>query len=205
MPLDSDLARQLDVFNLTHKLQEVAHQTMLSYLFIEPPRAAVEAAQRSLDWAKLTRKPVQSVADYEFAISDMIDRDLIWVIDANKQSLIADYLDADPALGPTDGIPDLDTLQITIRFANLLDDLWANLDCERPGVIWSRDCQSDHLHLIYSSTRKQCLEFLREELSADDDDAVHIEHVSGPKPCGPWRCNWWHNYKSGYVLEVHYL
>ena len=125
-------------------------------------------------------------------------------MDADKQSLIADYLRTTPALGPTDGMPELGTLQISLRFANLLDELWADIDCERPGVIWSSDWISEKLHLIYSPNRKGCLDFLRDELVEDEEYPIDIEHISGPNPCGPWRCQWWQKYESGHVLEVRY-
>jgi hypothetical protein len=205
MTSDSDVGRRLLKFWATHNLQDAAHQTVISHLLIEPPRLAAEAARRSRGWAKLTSTTVKPVSDYQAAISDMIARDLVWEIDASKQSLIAEYLDADPALGPTTGMPDVGTLQIAIRLAKLLDDFWANVDGERPGAIWSREVQTDKLHLVYSPTRKQCLEFLRDELSDDDHGSVNIERVSGRVPCGPWRCQWWHKYESGYVLEVHYF
>lgn len=204
MTPDPDLARHFDAFHATHNL-DTAHRTVLSYLDFEGARPVVEAARRSRAWAKETSKTVQAVSDYESAISDMIARDLVWEIDATKQSLISDYLDAAPALGPTEGIPDIGTLQFSIRFANLLDEFWAGIDCERSGLICCVDWQTEKLHFIYSPTRKGCLDFLRDGLSSDDDDTARIEHVSGPKPCGPWRCQWWLRYESGYVLEVHYL
>ena len=205
MTRDPAVARHIDAFNLNHKLQDAAHQTVISYLLMEPPRPADEAARRSRGWAKDTCKIVQSLSDYESAISDMMDRDLLWIIDDNRLSLISDYLDATPALGPTDGMPGMGTLQISIRFANLLDELWAGIDCGRPGVIWSRDWQSDKLHLVYSPTRTGCLDFLRDELADDDDDTLKIEHLCGPGPCGPWRCQWWRRYELGYVLKVRYV
>lgn len=202
MTRDPDLVRHLDAFRATHKL-DTAHQTVLSYLHLEPPRPAADAALNARSWAKLTRKTVQTVSDYESAISDMRSRDLLWEIDAAKRSLITDNLNADAALGPTEGIPALGTLQFSIRFADLLDDFWKGIDCECPGVVWSRDWQSEKRHLIYSPTRAQCLEFLHDELS--DDDIAKIEHLSGPQACGPWRAKWWRKYESGYVLEVRYL
>lgn len=204
MTNDLDVAHQLDAFHVAHGLQSPAHQTVISHLFIEPPRPAVEGARRSRGWAKLTSGHALPVADYEAAISDMMDRDLVWEIDTDKLSRIADYLNATPALGPTDGMPQLGTLQISIGFANLLDEFWANIDSERHSVYWARDWQTDKLHLIYSTTRKGCFDFLRDEL-ADDEPPSEMEHLAGPNPCGPWRCQWWRKYDSGHVLEVRYV
>lgn len=204
MTRDPNFALDFDAFYASHNL-DTAHRTVLSYLHFEPPRPAGEAARRSRRWAKHTCRTAQAVSDYESAISDMIARDLLWEIDATRQSLISDYLDAAPALGPTEGIPAIGTLQISIRFANLLDEFWAGIECERPGVRYCRDWETDRLHFVYSPTREGCLDFLRDELSDEYDDTVNIEQVSGPKPCGPWRCQWWRKHESGYVLEVHYL
>lgn len=205
MTRNAGLARQLNAFYVALKLQSPAHQTVISHLLIEPPRPAVEGARRARAWAKQTLKPVLTVSDYESAISDMLDRDLIWQIDPGKLSHIADHISASPALGPTEGLPECGTLQISVRFAHLLDDFWARFDCERPGVICARDWQSDKLHLIYSPTHDGCIEFLREELPVDDDYPSGIEKLSGPDPCGAWRCQWWRKYDSGYVLEVCYF
>src|SRR5262245_56121190 len=112
MTSDFKLNRQRHAFNVTHSLQNEAHQIVISHLLIEPPRLAVEGAQRASEWAKLTCKTVLPASAYQAAISDMIARDLVWEIDAAKQSLINDYLDADSALGPMEGIPDVGTLQI---------------------------------------------------------------------------------------------
>jgi len=204
MTSDSELARHFESFNTAHRLQDSAHQTVISYLLIEPPRPATEAARRCRGWAKDTCQTVQAVSDYESAISDMMSRDLVWKIDNVKQSLIADYLAADPSLGPTNGLPEIGTLQISIRFAKLLDEFWAITGRERPGILWSRDWQTDKMHTIYSPTRQHSFDFLRDEL-ADNGDAQKIESVAGPKPCGPWRCHWWHKYNSGFSLEVRYL
>ena len=204
MPNDPDVARQLDAFYVAHALEGTAHQTVIDYLLIEPPRLVIEGARRSRGWAKATCGNSLPLSEYEAAISDMMDRDLAWKIDPDKLSLIADFLTATPALGPTDGMPELGTLQISIHFANLLDQLWANVDSERPSVYWARDWQSDNLHLIYSPTRKGCIDFLRDEL-ADDEPSSDIERLSGPNPCGPWRCQWWRRYGSGHVLEVRYV
>ena len=202
---DPDVARQLDAFYVAHKLEGQAHRTVIDYLLIEPPRPAVEGARRSRGWAKLTRGMRLPISEYEAAISDMMDRDLAWEIDADKLSLIADFVDATPALGPTDGMPELGTLQISIHFANLLDQLWTNIEGERPSVYWARDWKSDKRHLIYSPTHTGCFDFLRDELVEDDEYPNDIEQLFGPQPCGPWRCQWWRKYESGYVLEVRYV
>jgi hypothetical protein len=198
-----DAAQKIEAFNAAHGLQGAAHQTVISYLFIEPPRPIIEGAESSRGWAKLTCKQVYAVSEYQAAISDMLDRDLLWEIDETKLKLISDHLNAAPARGPTEGMPEIGTLQISIRFANMLDELWASITTERPGAIWSRDWQTDKLSLIYSPTRKGCFDFLRDEL-ADEDYSTDIEWLSGPQACGPWRCYWWRKYESGYVLEVHY-
>ncbi len=205
MTLDSDLPRQLEIFNVHHNVQNTAHRTVLSYLHIEPPRPATEAARRSRGWAKDSCKEVQSVSDYQSAIADMIARDLLWEIDATKQSLIRDYLNSAPALGPTDGIPTLGTLQISIRFANLLDEFWANVDGERPEVLWSRDWQSDKLHLVYSPTRNGCLDFLRDELTDDEDYPIKIERLSGPNLVDREALPCVKSLEMGFVLDVHFL
>lgn len=204
MTPDPVASPHINAFNVANKIQDAAHQTVISYLLTEPPRSAGEAARRSRAWARDTGKPVQTVSDYESAISDMLNRDLLWVIDDNNQSEISGYLGETPALGPTDGMPRLGTLQISIHFANLFDQLWASIDCERPGVNWSRHWQSDQLHLIYSPTCEQCLNFLRDELLVEENGAPRIAHLSGPNLCGPWRCQWWRKFDSGYVLEVRY-
>src|SRR5262245_35489487 len=134
MTPDPDFARHIDAFNVAHKLQDSAHRTVVSYLLVEPPRPAREAARRSRGWANDTCGVVQNECEYESAILDMMDRDLLWQIDDRNQSLISNYLDATPALGPTEGMPEIGTLQISIRFANLLEELWAGINCERPGV-----------------------------------------------------------------------
>jgi hypothetical protein len=205
MTPDPDVARHIEAFNVAHNLQQAAHQTVISYLLIEPPRPAVEAARRSRGWAKHTCKVVQTVSDYEAAISDMMSRGLLWEIDDNKRSLISEYLDATPALGPIDGMPEIGTLQMSIHLASLLDELWSGIDCERPGVIWACDWQSDKVDRIYSPTRKGCLDFLRDGLADDGEFSREIQQLSGPHPCGPWRCQWWRKYESGHVLEIRYV
>jgi hypothetical protein len=209
MTLDPEIRRQLETFHVTYDLNDSAHRTVLECLEFEPPRPAVEAASRSRSWAKLTSRPMLPMADYQAAIDDLISRDLLWEIDADRQASIADYLAASPALGPTDRLPDVGTLEISVHLANLMDDFWSNVDAERPGVTWSRDWQTDKRHLIYSPTHKGCFNFLREELTVDDEllDAnppTDLQWLSGPSPCGPWRCQWWRKYESGFVLEVHY-
>jgi hypothetical protein len=209
MTLDPEVRRQLDEFHVTYGLNGPAHRTVLNYLHFEPPRPAVEAASRSRSWAKLTCKPVLPMADYQAAIDDLIARDLLWEIDAERQASIAAFLAASPALGPIDGIPEVATLEKSVRLAKLQDDFWSNVDAERPGAHWSRDWQTDKRHLIYSPTHHGCFSFLREELAVDDEllDAnppTDLQWLSGPVPCGPWRCQWWRKYESGFVLEVHY-
>jgi hypothetical protein len=204
MKPNPDVKRQLDAFHVNHKLQDEAHRTVISYLLMESPCPPAEGARRSRGWAKLTCRTALPLSNYEAAITDMIERGLAWEIDTEKQSLIADYLRATPALGPTDGMPELGTLQISIRFANLLDEFWANIVDERPGVVWARDWQSNKRHLIYSPARLGCFDFLRMELGDDEETSIDIEQLSGPNPCGPWRCQWWRKYESGYVLEVTY-
>ena len=76
MTPDPDVTRQLDAFYVAHNLQDAAHRTVINYLLIESPRPAVEGAQRSRGWAKLTCKTVLPRSDYEGAITDMIERDL---------------------------------------------------------------------------------------------------------------------------------
>lgn len=205
MALNSDVARHLDAFNITHNIRDLAHQTVISHLLIEPPRLASEGAARSRSWAKLTCKPVLSVSDYQAAMSDMIARDLIGVIDENKQAAISDYLAAAPAIGSVDGMPNIGTLQISTRFAKLLDELWASFGCSRPGVVWSRDWPSGKSASVYSPTRKGCFDFLRMELDVDEENPTEIESLSGPTTCGPWRCKWWHRFESGFVLDVRYV
>lgn len=205
MTRNAGLARQLNAFYVAHQLQSPAHQTVISHVLMEPPRPAVEGAQRARAWARQTQKPVLTVSDYESVISDMLDREIVWEIDPGKLSQIADHIGASPALGPTEGLPVCGTLQFSVRFANLFDEFWAGLDYERPGVIWARDWQSDEMNLIYSPTHDGCIEFLREELPVDDEYPSGIKKLSGPDPCGAWRCQWWRKYNSGYVLEVCYF
>jgi hypothetical protein len=209
MTLDPEVRRQLEEFRVTHGLNGPAHRTVLDYLHFEPPRPAIEGAGRSRSWAKLTCKTVLPTADYQAAIDDLIARDLLWEIDADRQASIADYLAASPALGPTDRLPDLATLQISVRLAELQDDFWSNAVEDRPGVDWSRECQTDKRHLVYSPTHRGCFSFLREELMVDEElldsnPPTDLEWLSGPVPCGPWRFQWWRKYDSGFVLEVQY-
>lgn len=86
---DSDYFRQLNTFRAAHDL-ESEHWTVLSYLLVEPPRPAVNAASNARNWAKVTCDPIQTVPEYQAAIVDMIDRDLVWEIDTRNQSLIND-------------------------------------------------------------------------------------------------------------------
>ncbi|MBX3419215.1 MAG: hypothetical protein KF851_16535 [Pirellulaceae bacterium] len=201
---DPEVARQIEAFYIAHNLHSSAHRTVLNYLLTEPPRPTVEGAERSRSWAKLTYKTAQPLSNYAAAIADLSERDLVWNIDAIKLGLISGYLKSDPALGPTEGMPEIGTLQISIRFADLLIRHWASIDCQLPGVLWSRDWQSEKRQLIYSPTRKGCFDFLRDEL-VDDEHQVEIEHLSGPNPGGPWRCRWWRKYETGYVLELRYV
>ncbi len=198
---DSDYLRQLGAFRAAHNL-ESAHWIVLSYLLVEPPRPAVKAASNARNWAKATCEPIQTVPEYQEAILDMIDRDLVWEIDARKQSLISEYLDADPAHGPTSGLPEAGTLQISIRMAQLLDDFWAGVKRQRSTVLCSSDWQTDRLQIVYGLTRQHCWNYLRDELCNGVDE---IEYVAGPNPCGPWRCDWWHKNETGFVLEMKYV
>ena len=111
-------------------------------------------------------------------------------------------MDADPAHGPTSGLPEAGTLQISIRMAQLLDDFWAGVKRERSTVLCSSDWQTDRLQFVYGQTRQHCWNYLRDELCNGTDE---IECVAGPKPCGPWRCYWWHKNETGFVLEMKYL
>ncbi len=198
---DADYLRQLGAFRAAHNL-EFAHCTILSYLLVEPPRPAVKAASNARNWAKLTCEPIQTVPEYQAAILDLIDRDLVWEIDARKQSLISAYLDADPAHGPTSGLPAAETLQISIRMAKLLDDFWAGVKRQRPAALCSSNWQTDRLQIIYGLTRQHCWNYLRDELC---NRIKEIEYVAGPNPCGPWRCDWWHKNETGFVLEMKYV
>ena len=176
-----------------------AHETLLSYLHFEGARPATEAPSRARSWAGRTCRPKQRVDEYESAIDDMLNRDLLWVIDESKRFAIEQYIAVPSAIGPIDNLPPVDTLQFSVRLANLMDEFWAAANSPRPACISSPHYLPDDSINIYSDSADNCIQFVSESGMIDDNFAGR---TWTPVPCGPWRDEWWRLYESGFVLAV---
>ena len=197
------MKQERDDFCRLHQL-DIAQQTILHHLCYEPPRLAIHAAENARLWAGYTRFPVLELDDYKDALADLVDREFVVSIDHDAQSEIQEYMDSDPAHGSTHAMPSLGTLQYTIRYARLLDGFTRNNQYDY-GPTWSIEWQSDKHEFVYGTSRQECFNYLRDELSDDSDESDEIERVSGPVHCGPWRTKWWFKYSDGYILEVFYV
>ena len=176
-----------------------AHETVLSYLHYEGSRPAVEAASRARSWAGHICRPRHAVLDYNSAIDDMLNRDLLWVIDEFKQAEIEQFVASPPATGPIDMMPPVGTLQFSIRLARLMDEFWAASDSPRPACIYSPLYLPDNSIRIYSNLAENCVQFVSEECMIAPEST---NRTWTPLACGPWRDEWWRLYETGYVLNV---
>jgi hypothetical protein len=149
----------------------------------------------------LTTKYVFSIDDYAAAIAALIHLDLVTEISVDKLQNIIDYLKADPAIGPINGTPAIGTFQFSVRYVRLLQTY---LQYHGNGFdeTWIYEMFSDERQVVYGTTRRNCLEFLRDQLSPKDDDWKTILQIRGPFPCGPWRSDWWSKYESGHTIEL---
>ena len=176
-----------------------AHETLLSYLYFEGTRPASEAPVRAQSWAGNTCRTKQGIEEYQFAIDDLLNRDLFWVIDESKQSAIEQHIHAPAAIGPIDIMPAVDTLQFSVRLAVLMDEFWADASSDRPASVYSPHYLTDDSIDIYSNSPENCIQFVNESGMVRDDS---IGRAWAPKRCGPWRDQWWRLYQSGFVLNV---
>ena len=176
-----------------------AHQTLLSYLHFEGARPAKEAPARARSWAGYTGRPVQGLNEYEFAIDDMLARDLLWIVDSEKQTEIDQFVSNPKAIGPIDIMPPIGTLQYSVRLANLFDKFWGASNCSRPTCVNSPQYLTDNSINVYSVSAEDCLQFIHESGMIE---AHSLGRNWTPTSCGPWRDQWWRFYDSGFILKV---
>ncbi len=189
-----------DTLNASLKLNS-AQKTVLSFLFYEPPRPASDAAKNSRRWATLTTKHVLAIDDYDRAVSELFDRDLICKIDDQSLELINEYFASDPAHGPLNGMPPKGSLQYSIRYAHTLE-CYLNEHGDGFDRTWAYDVLTDERQIVYGTTHLNCMEFLRDQLSSEDEEWKTISKIAGPFECGPWRLDWWSKYSHGFKIEI---
>ncbi len=139
-------------------------------------------------------------AEVEVALAALLHRKLVQVIDDAARDHIVAMLDADPAIGPIDGLPDIGSVQFTAAGVTLSHDIARERDRLRNHPKWFTGVLAAPVYdgnrcTIYSVYLCQAVKFAQE---------LESYQMSMPEPIGPWRCHWYEKYPCGFRVECEF-
>lgn len=185
------------ICNMTRRAERhsltLAEYVILHHIYLEEnPLNQVVYYATSL-WNKGMGYPLEPQSSYEQALEALLIRRIVQVVDESVIAEIERLLEAQPAIGPTEGLPKLRTVHFTPSGADLWRELAADSErgsCLTGVVAW---IASGTQCTVYSDCVDTALRCATRELNA--------VKVSTPRPIGPWRRWWWHTFPSGFSVE----
>jgi hypothetical protein len=134
--------------------------------------------------------PASSRADCRDAISCLMGKGLLQIIDDAALRRIDAKLTAEPAFGPIDGLPDLGDLDFTSEGGALWQRINRELFNGNDSDFWTGlgEADTEDTMTLYACSEST----LRQQIDHDSRfSGREILAVSEIVPIGPWRDRWW--------------
>lgn len=133
--------------------------------------------------------------EYDQALSNLLERKLIQLIDERSLASIRELLERDPAIGPTNGLPRIGTVHFTFDGLAIWQQMQRIQDDQRGRIRFygtTAPIYNGNQCTIYSNYICQAYRVARD---------LGANKIGLPTPIGPWRCHWWEKYPAGFKLE----
>ncbi len=134
------------------------------------------------------------------ALNALLHRDILTVIDSQRQMQILDYIKQQNLEGPFTFFPDIGTFEFTKAGA----EIWLELsgkrqlqEANRADLAFCHDIDQNHIAIV-GPTERSVLRFSQDAAPS----GTFVVSTSPIRTLDSWCTRWWDQYPSGFMIEL---